>query len=264
LLEGLKRAAMNSTIDRGLFFLYRRVATFVFDTQRKHRSLITCDATIDDNSIVTLSLTTIRSLQLSSGDIVLLEGRKCKDTIAVVLVDDTLDYGYVGMNSVIRRNLLVQLGHVTFVRPCPDIKFVNRMIISPVACTVNGLTGSLFGVFLMPYFCETYRPLKQGDFFTCNAVPGMVEFEVVEMDPPNHGVVTQDTVIYCVSNGYVTDRSMSVGSRWSLAERSINRWRSLNFTGKLRMVGKKFREHIFEGSLGRERSCFSSMEALIP
>ena len=117
LLEGLKPVAMNSIIDRGLFFLYRGGATFVFYTQRHHRSMITCDATIDDNSIVTLSLTTIRSLQLSPGDIVLLEGHKCKDTIAVVLIDDTLDYECVGMNGVIRRNLLLQLGDATFVRP---------------------------------------------------------------------------------------------------------------------------------------------------
>ena len=263
LLEGLKPVAMNSIIDRGLFFLYRGGATFVFYTQRHHRSMITCDATIDDNSIVTLSLTTIRSLQLSPGDIVLLEGHKCKDTIAVVLIDDTLDYECVGMNGVIRRNLLLQLGDATFVRPCPNVKCVNRIIVSPVAWTVDGLTESLSDVFLTPYFCEAYRPLKKGDLFTCKAVPGIVEFKVVEMDPPNYGVVMQDTTIYCISTGYVTDESMLVRSRWSLVERSINRWRSLNFTGKPRMIGKRFREHLSESLLGREKSYSSSMKALI-
>ena len=62
---------------------------------------------------------------------------------------------------------------------------------------MEGLTGSLFDVFLAPYFREAYRPVRQGDLFTCRGGMRQVEFKVVEVDPPEYGIVAQDTVIHC-------------------------------------------------------------------
>lgn len=62
---------------------------------------------------------------------------------------------------------------------------------------MEGLTGSLFDVFLAPYFREAYRPVRQGDLFTCRGGMRQVEFKVVEVDPPEFGIVAQDTVIHC-------------------------------------------------------------------
>merc|ERR1712070_22882 len=94
-------------------------------------------------------------------------------------------------------NLRVKLGDVVLVNPCPDIKYAKRIAVLPMADTVEGLTGSLFDVFLAPYFREAYRPLRQGDLFTCRAAMRTVEFKVVEVDPPEYGIVAQDTVIHC-------------------------------------------------------------------
>jgi hypothetical protein len=88
---------MDSIVDKRLFFLYRKATTLLIDVQRRHRDLITCEATIDDNSTCTLPHTTIKSLQLLPGEVVLLEGQKGKDKLAVVLIDDALEYGYVYM-----------------------------------------------------------------------------------------------------------------------------------------------------------------------
>jgi transitional endoplasmic reticulum ATPase len=66
-----------------------------------------------------------------------------------------------------------------------------------MADTIEGLTGSLLDVFLRPYFHETYRPLRQGDTFTFRAAMKTVEFKVIEVDPPEDGIVAQDTVIHC-------------------------------------------------------------------
>jgi transitional endoplasmic reticulum ATPase len=67
----------------------------------------------------------------------------------------------------------------------------------PFAETIEGLTGSVFDVFLAPYFREAYRPIKQGNTFTCRAGSRVVEFRIVEVYPPKYGIVAADTVIHC-------------------------------------------------------------------
>lgn len=52
-------------------------------------------------------------------------------------------------------------------------------------------------MFLAPYFREAYRPVRQGDLFTVRGGMRQVEFKVVEVDPPEFGIVAQDTVIHC-------------------------------------------------------------------
>merc|ERR1712054_537576 len=165
--------------------------------KKKPNSLIVTDATTDDNSILALSNNTMETLQLFRGDTVLVKGKKRKDTVLIVLADDDLEDGAARMNRVVRHNLRVKLGDVVLVNPCPDIKYAKRIAVLPMADTVEGLTGSLFDVFLAPYFREAYRPLRQGDLFTCRAAMRTVEFKVVEVDPPEYGIVAQDTVIHC-------------------------------------------------------------------
>jgi transitional endoplasmic reticulum ATPase len=173
------------------------------------------DAVNDDNSVIALSSNTMETLQLFRGDTVLVKGKKRKDTVLIVLADDELDDGSARMNRVVRHNLRVKHGDIVTVHPCPDIKYVSAIIIIssmlhiltyqqakriavlPIADTVEGLTGSLFDVFLAPYFREAYRPVRQGDLFTVRGGMRQVEFKVVEVDPPEYGIVAQDTVIHC-------------------------------------------------------------------
>ncbi|OWP02244.1 hypothetical protein B2J93_1032 [Marssonina coronariae] len=116
----------------------------------------------------------METLQLFRGDTVLVKGKKRKDTVLIVLADDELDDGSARMNRV-----------------------AKRIAVLPIADTVEGLTGSLFDVFLAPYFREAYRPVRQGDLFTVRGGMRQVEFKVVEVDPPEYGIVAQDTVIHC-------------------------------------------------------------------
>jgi transitional endoplasmic reticulum ATPase len=172
------------------------------------------DAVNDDNSIIALSNNTMETLQLFRGDTVLVKGKKRKDTVLIVLADDDLDDGSARINRVVRHNLRVKHGDVVTIHPCPDIKYVRviskshlgspannpqakRIAVLPIADTVEGITGSLFDVFLAPYFREAYRPVRQGDTFTARGGMRQVEFKVVEVDPPEFGIVAQDTVIHC-------------------------------------------------------------------
>ncbi len=68
------------------------------------------------------------------------------------------------MNKIVRANLRVRIGDVVIVFACPDIAYGKRVHVLPIDDTVEGITGSLFDVFLKPYFLEAYRPLRKGKF----------------------------------------------------------------------------------------------------
>ena len=139
----------------------------------------------------------METLGLFRGDTVLVKGKKRKDTVLIVLADDDLEDGMARINRVVRNNIRVRLGDIITIHACPDIKYAKRVSILPIADTVEGLTGSLFDVYLKPYFLEAYRPVRQGDLFTVRGGMRAVEFKVVEVDPPEYGIVAQDTVIHC-------------------------------------------------------------------
>lgn len=172
-------------------------ATAILKKKKKPNSLTVTDSINDDNSIIALSNNTMETLQLFRGDTVLVKGKKRKDTVLIVLADDDLDDGSARINRTIRNNLRVRLGDVITIHPCPDIKYAKRIAVLPIADTVEGLTGSLFDVYLKPYFLEAYRPVRMGDLFTVRGGMRQVEFKVVELDPPDFGIVAQDTVIHC-------------------------------------------------------------------
>src|SRR5437762_242958 len=124
------------------------------------------------------SLDTMETLGLFRGDTVLVKGKKRKDTVLIVLADDDLADGMARINRVIRANIRVRLGDIISLHPCPDIKYAKRVNILPIADTVEGLTGSLFDVYLKPYFLEAYRPIRKGDLFTVRGGMRAVEFKV--------------------------------------------------------------------------------------
>ncbi|KAG7107550.1 Cell division control protein 48 like [Verticillium longisporum] len=172
-------------------------ATAILKKKKKVNQLMVTDAVNDDNSIIALSENTMEALQLFRGDTVLVRGKKRKDTVLIVLADDDLDDGSARINRVVRHNLRVKHGDMITIHPCPDIKYAKRIAVLPIADTVEGITGSLFDVFLAPYFREAYRPVRQGDLFIVRGGMRQVEFKVVEVDPPEYGIVAQDTVIHC-------------------------------------------------------------------
>ncbi|KAG7486480.1 transitional endoplasmic reticulum ATPase-like [Solea senegalensis] len=139
----------------------------------------------------------MEELQLFRGDTVVLRGRKQRQTVCIVLTDDTCADERIRMNRVTRSNLRVRLGDVISIHACPDIKYGKKIHVLPIDDTIEGLTGSLFEVFLKPYFLEAYRPVHKGDIFLVRGSMRAVEFKVVETDPSPHCIVAPDTVIYC-------------------------------------------------------------------
>ena len=62
--------------------------------------LIVDDAVNDDNSVVSLHLDTMQQLSLFRGDTVQIKGKKRKDTVCLVLADDTCEVAKIRMNKV--------------------------------------------------------------------------------------------------------------------------------------------------------------------
>ena len=108
--------------------------------------LIVDDAINDDNSVVSLHLNTMTELQLFRGDTVMIKGKKRKDTVCIVLADDSCEEAKIRMNKVVRKNLRVRLGDVVVVTPCPDVKYGKRIHVLPLDDTIEGITGNLFEV----------------------------------------------------------------------------------------------------------------------
>jgi transitional endoplasmic reticulum ATPase len=139
----------------------------------------------------------METLELFRGDTVLLKGKKRKDTVCIVLADDTVEESKMRMNKVVRKNLRVRLGDVVSVHQCPDVKYGKRVHVLPFEDTCEGITGNLFDAFLKPYFVEAYRPVRKGDTFLVRGGMRTVEFKVVETDPGDYCIVAPDTEIFC-------------------------------------------------------------------
>lgn len=136
-------------------------------------------------------------LQLFRGDTVLLKGKKRRETVCIVLSHESCANEKIRMNRCIRNNLRVRLGDIVSIQPCPDVKYGKRIHVLPIDDSVEGLTGSLFDVYLKPYFLEAYRPIHKGDLFIVRGGMRAVEFKVVETDPSPFCIVAPDTVIHC-------------------------------------------------------------------
>ncbi|XP_013785535.1 transitional endoplasmic reticulum ATPase TER94-like [Limulus polyphemus] len=173
------------------------LSTAILKTKQKPNRLLVEEAVNDDNSVVALSQAKMDELQLFRGDTVLLKGKKRRDTVCIVLSDDTCANEKIRMNRCIRNNLRVRLGDIVSVQACPDVKYGKRIHVLPIDDTVEGLTGSLFDVYLKPYFLEAYRPVHKGDMFGVRGGMRAVEFKVVETDPSPYCIVAPDTVIHC-------------------------------------------------------------------
>ncbi|CAF0906938.1 unnamed protein product [Adineta ricciae] len=174
-----------------------KYATAILNRKERPNRLIVDDANNDDNSVVGLSQHKMDELQLFRGDTVLIKGKKRRETICIVLADESCSNDRIRMNRVVRNNLRIRSGDIVSVQACQDVKYGKRIQVLPIDDTVQGITGNLFEVYLKPYFVEAYRPLRKGDVFIVRGGMRAVEFKVIETDPSPYCIVAPDTAIHC-------------------------------------------------------------------
>ena len=141
-------------------------------------------------------------LQLFRGDTVLLKGKKRKESVCIVLSDDTVTDDKIRMNRVVRNNLRVRLGDIVAIQSCPDVKYGKRVHVLPIDDSVEGLTGNWFEVYLKPYFLEAYRPIHKGDNFIIRGGMRAVEFKVTKQRAASFGK------IYFIMTDTTADQSL--------------------------------------------------------
>ena len=167
------------------------------DRKKSPNRLVVDEAINDENSVISLNPKTMEELELFRGDTVLLKGKKRRDTVCIVLADESCEEPKIRMNKVVRKNLRVRLGDVVLVHQCTDVKYGKRVHILPIDDTIEGITGNLFETYLKPYFMEAYRPVRKGDLFLVRGGMRSVEFKVIETDPAEYCIVAPDTEIFC-------------------------------------------------------------------
>ena len=167
------------------------------DRKKSPNRLVVDEAINDENSVISLNPKTMEELELFRGDTVLLKGKKRRDTVCIVLADESCEEPKIRMNKVVRKNLRVRLGDVVSVHQCTDVKYGKRVHILPIDDTIEGITGNLFETYLKPYFMEAYRPVRKGDLFLVRGGMRSVEFKVIETDPAEYCIVAPDTEIFC-------------------------------------------------------------------
>jgi len=155
-----------------------------------------------DNSCVLLSLQKMEELQLFRGDTVLIKGKKRKETVCIAIANEETEENKIRMNKVIRKNLGAKLGDVVSLHNAGEVKYGERIHVLPFSDTVEGITGNLFETFLKPYFQESYRPVKKGDYFLVRGGFRPVEFKVVQVEVKDAEdedicIVAPETVIHC-------------------------------------------------------------------
>ena len=173
------------------------LATAILKNKERPNRLIVEETANDDNSCVSLSQAKMDELGLFRGDTVLLKGKKRKETVCIVLSDETVSNEKIRMNRVVRNNLRIRLGDIVAISACPDVKYGKKIHVLPIDDTIEGLTGNWFEVYLKPYFLEAYRPIHKGDTFMVRGGMRAVEFKVIETDPQPFCIVAPDTVIHC-------------------------------------------------------------------
>jgi transitional endoplasmic reticulum ATPase len=150
-----------------------------------------------ENSAVYLNSQKVEELKLFRGDTVLIKGKKRKDTVSIIMTDDSCTDSKIRLNEVIRKNLGEKIGDIITIHAFSDLKFGKRIHVLPFEDTILDLKKNLFDDFLKPYFLDSYRPIKKGDSFRVKCDEKSVEFKVVEIDPVDYCIVGPDTIIYC-------------------------------------------------------------------
>ncbi|CAF0981390.1 unnamed protein product [Adineta ricciae] len=163
-------------------------------TDQSNRFIVE-DALDDDNSVVRLSSETMEKLQLFCGDAAKFKGRKRRQTVSLVLSDDSCQHDRIRMNKVMQHNLRVQSGDIVTFQECQHVNYGKRVYILPYADLLSDITDDMLNEHLQSYFRDAYRPVYIGDTFNRQIGTNTVEFKVIETDPNPYCIVAPETVI---------------------------------------------------------------------
>nr|UXY86796.1 cell division control protein 48 [Cryptomonas paramecium] len=150
-----------------------------------------------DNSFVYVNSRCTELLGLVKGDTVLIKGRRKKDTVCIIMCDDSCDSHVIKVNKTIRDNIQVKSGDVVVLTSFTGLKFGKKIHVLPFEDTIQGISEDLFQSYIKPYFLDAYRPVKKGDSFFIQMNQRPIQFKIVQTEPTDYCIVGPDTLVYC-------------------------------------------------------------------
>ncbi|RLM78778.1 hypothetical protein C2845_PM12G18470 [Panicum miliaceum] len=173
-------------------------ASPVKKTTKAANRLVVEEAATDDVSVCALHPATMDRLSIYKGDVVLLKGKRRRNTVCLALPDEGCPEHALRIGRAASSNLRVRLADVVSVHACHDARYGARVRVLPVGDTVEGLAGDLVEAYLRPHFLDAYRPVRRGDLFPVRGGMRSVEFKVVAIEPAaEYCIVANDTEISC-------------------------------------------------------------------
>uniref|UniRef100_A0A8I6WN64 Uncharacterized protein n=2 Tax=Hordeum vulgare subsp. vulgare TaxID=112509 RepID=A0A8I6WN64_HORVV len=175
-------------------------STAILERKKAPNRLVVDDAeggVAVDSSRVALSPATMDALHIFRNDVVVLRGKRRRETVCYAAKDESCPDGLARVNRVVRGNLRLRLGDLVTVSLCAGIKDAARVAICPYEDSVDGISGNLFDAYLKPYFKDARRPVRRGDRFVVRGNMHAVEFKVVDTDPDECVVVAPGTEVFC-------------------------------------------------------------------
>lgn len=160
---------------------------------------------VEDNSVVVLSRGTMDLLQLTKNDVIWVRTNS-RETMLVAIVNSKAEDGKAHLGRIVRQNLGVERGDQVSLRHCNDVRFAERVVVTPKA---DKSDSELCRKCLFSYFSLTYRPVTKGDLFSCTTGSETLNFEVAEVAPSGYGVMCPDTILF---NACAGDESGPVAS----------------------------------------------------
>ena len=168
----------------------------MLEPKKAPNRLISEDPKNDDNSIALMHEEKMKELKIINGDPVILRGKRRHETLCIALRDNTLDPSKIGINKIVRGNIRVRLGDLVTVKVPEEVPNFKKVQILPYKDSIEGLTGNITQIYLIPYLKDANRPLHTGDTFIVRGNFRPVEFKVVSAEPGNFGIFAGDTLLY--------------------------------------------------------------------
>ncbi|RLM60947.1 hypothetical protein C2845_PM14G11200 [Panicum miliaceum] len=181
----------------------KEFSTAILERKKAPNRLLADDGegdVVPDNSTVALSPAAMEELGVYVGDLVLLRGKRRRETVCYALPEESCPEGRVRIGRGVRGNLRVKLGDVVTVNRRVAAPHGTRVQVTPFEDSIDGISGDLFEAYLKPYFRNYLRPLCKGDSFMVRGNMRAVEFKVVATEPADCVLVAPDTVIFCASD----------------------------------------------------------------
>ena len=77
------------------------------------------------------------------------------------MIDKKLPVEKISMNKCIRSNLRCRLSDIVTIKPIENLMNLVKIHILPFGDTISNIIGNLTEVFLIPYFKDSFRPVRK-------------------------------------------------------------------------------------------------------